>query len=78
MEIGEFFDQKANEIKVLTNPDMDQEELELLKEALRQYRVVGTVKEWNRLREEAKEHFPEHIISRLDASGYIYEWLEGK
>jgi midasin (ATPase involved in ribosome maturation) len=51
---------------------------EQLKEAFRQYRKERTVKEWNELREEAKEHYDEKYINMLDASGYITKWMKGE
>lgn len=36
-----------------------------------------SVRLWNAIREEAKTKFPEKLISQLDASGYITEWLKG-
>lgn len=42
------------------------------------YRVEGTVKEWNVLREEAKDHFDAETINELDVSGFITEWLKGE
>ena len=51
---------------------------EQLKEAFRQYRKEGTVKEWNQLREEAKEHYDKEYINMLDASGYITKWMKGE
>jgi hypothetical protein len=53
------------------------EQFELLKESMKKYRVTGTVKEWNFLREEAKETFDEKVIGMLDASGFITEWMKG-
>lgn len=63
--------------KVIYPNDVVESELKTLKEAFRQYRQRGTVKEWNELREEAKEHYSEQVISALDASGYIVKWMEG-
>ena len=36
-----------------------------------------SVQLWNAIREEAKTKFPEKLISHLDASGFITEWLKG-
>jgi len=36
-----------------------------------------SVRLWNFIREEAKTKFPKELISQLDASGYITEWLKG-
>lgn len=63
--------------KVIYSNDVVEAELKTLKEDFRQNRERGTVKEWNELREEAKEYYSEQIISALDASGYIVKWLEG-
>lgn len=63
--------------KVIYSNDVVEAELKTLKEDFRQDRERGTVKEWNELREEAKEYYSEQIISALDASGYIVKWLEG-
>lgn len=52
-----------------------------LKEAMQNERIserTGTVSEWNHLREKMKARFPEKIISMLDASGFIVEWMKMK
>lgn len=36
-----------------------------------------SVRLWNAIREEAKTKFPDKLISQLDASGFITEWLKG-
>lgn len=64
-------------IKMKTFTKEQTAELNTLKEALKKYRKLGTVKEWNVLRDEAKEHYDQEIISALDASGYISEWMKG-
>lgn len=38
----------------------------------RSNRTVGL---WNLKREEMKKVYPQHLISELDASGFINEWL---
>jgi len=79
MEIGQFFSKEAQKVLLLNKTASAEDiELEVLKEALWKYRVVGTIKEWNGLREEAKEHFSKEVISRLDASGFITEWMKGR
>jgi hypothetical protein len=37
-----------------------------------------SVKIWNELREEAKLKFDQATINRLDASGYITNWMKRK
>lgn len=68
---------EKNTVQAVEVPTVLSEQLELLKEAMKKYRVTGTVKEWNFLREEAKQIFDEKVIGMLDASGYITEWLKG-
>jgi hypothetical protein len=72
MKTSEFESKKTGEVKSVVNSV--ETELTTLKEALTKYRVLGTVKEWNELREEATEHFSEETIRALDASGFINEW----
>jgi hypothetical protein len=39
------------------------------------FSLYGTIQEWNTIREYAKEKYPEKIISALDGSGFITEWM---
>lgn len=38
--------------------------------------TVGTVQEWNEIREQIKIYYPEEAISIVDVSGYINEWMK--
>ena len=78
MEKGEFFNPETKTIHPTLKPDLGVKGLDEIKAAFWQYRNEGTVKEWNLLREEAKEHFTDEEISRLDASGFIREWIKGR
>ena len=40
--------------------------------------VHRSVPIWNKLREEAKTKFDQATINRLDASGYINDWMKRK
>jgi len=68
----------SKEVKPVHPQTEDEATLEEIKEALRKYRVEGTIKEWNILREELKNFFEEKDVAFLDVSGYIHEWLKGK
>jgi hypothetical protein len=74
MKLFEFESAETGQVKPVAREK--ESNLETLKEALLKYRVEGTVKEWNALREEAKEHYSEEDMNALDASGFIVEWLK--
>jgi hypothetical protein len=56
---------------------MDKKTFEHLKAELSTYQGERDVETWNRLREVYKATYSQEVISELDGSGYINQWLKG-
>ena len=52
--------------------------LEELKETLSSIEGKRDVERWNNLREQAKDVYSKEVISELDASGFIKQWLKNE
>lgn len=52
--------------------------LEELKETLSSIEGKRDVERWNTLREQAKDIYSKEVISELDASGFIKQWLKNE
>jgi len=63
-------------LKSLKNGKNEIEQLKKLQAELSDSENERSVKEWNNLRENAKKHYSKEVISMLDASGFINEWIK--
>lgn len=75
MEKGEFTSAVTGLTKAVKVGTNDEVALEKVKSAFLSHRRRGDVREWNTLREEASKVLPEIVLRKLDASGFIHEFI---